>query len=134
MARRSPDEAILTALIAQLESQTTSDSYTEVPQGTAAPYVKLTLPTGRRMDTFGRFGASTLVDVDSITAGPSQQAGLRMRAAVLQALDSQEFSLSGHTMLGTAFEGSEYFAEMVQGVKHHHHVATFRVWTEQSTT
>lgn len=134
MARRSPDEAILTALVTQLDSATTSDSYTEVPQGTAAPYVKLTLPTSRRMDTFGRFGATTVVDVDSITAGPSQQPGLRVRHAAIEALDNQRLSVSGHAMLGTAWETNEYFAEMVQGVKHHHHVATFRVWTEQSTS
>jgi hypothetical protein len=133
-ARRSPDEAVLTALIARLTSQTTSASYTEVPQGTEAPYVKLTLPTGRRMDSFGRFGASTLVDVIAITAGASQLTGLRMRSAAITALDNQRLALTGHTMLGTAWDTNEYFAEMVQGVKYHHHVATIRVWTEQSTT
>jgi hypothetical protein len=133
-ARRSPDEGILTALVARLTSQTTSATYTEVPQGTAAPYHKVTLPTGRRMDTFGRFGASTVVDVASITEGPSQQAGVQMRSAAITALDNQRLAMTGHSMLGTAWETNEYFAEMVSGVKTHHHIASFRVWTEQSTT
>lgn len=134
MARRSPDEAILTALVTQLDSATTHDSYTVVPQGTAAPYLKLTLPTGRRMDTYGRFGASTVVDIDAITAGRSQQAGLRMREDAIEAVNAQALSLSGHTLLGTAWDTNEAFTEMVQGEQYHHHVASFRVWTEQSTS
>ena len=137
MARRSPDEAILTAVVAHLDAQTTSDTYTEVPQSTAAPYVKVTLVTGRREDTCGRFGAVTLIDADAVTAGPSQQLGTRMRNAVIQALNNltqQTLALSGHALLGTAWDLNEYFPEVVNGVKHHHHVASVRLWTEQSTS
>lgn len=124
----------MTALVTRLDSQTSHDSYTVVPQGTAAPYVQLSLPTARRADTYGRFGAWVTVDVDSITAGPSQQAGLRMREDTIEALNDQRLTLAGHTMIGSAWETNEGFPEVIQGQQYHHHVATFSVWTEQSTS
>lgn len=136
MARRPADEAVLTTVVARLTSQTTSATYTEVPQGTEPPYVQVSAVTATRQDTYGRWGEDTMVDVHAISAGPSQQAGSRMRKAAIQALDMQPSVLntSGHTVLGVRWSENEYYPEMVNGVKYHHHVATFRIWTEQSTT
>lgn len=134
MTRRAPDEQVLTAIVGRLESQTTTAVYTRVPQGTPAPYNKVTAITGRRTDTYGRLGKTMTVDVTSITQGFSQQAGLRQRDAVVRALDFQTLSMSGHGMLGLAYDTDTYFPEMVNAVETHHHVASFTVWTEQSSS
>jgi len=138
--RRLPDEALFAAIITALRADATvvatatRGSFTEVPQGTSAPYNKVQAPTASRTDTCGRWGASTVIDVDSVSAGDTQAPGLRMRAAVMSALHAQTLAMTGHTMLGVQWETSEYFPEVVNGLKYHHHVATFRVWTEQSST
>jgi hypothetical protein len=134
MARRSPDEAIVTAVIARLGSQTTSANYTDVPQGTVAPYRVVTLPAARRVDTCGRFGAASVMNVDSISAGPSVLPGVRLRDAAIQALNFQSLPMSGQAMLGLTWDTNEYFPEVVNGITHHHHVAVFSVWTEQSSS
>ena len=69
-----------------------------------------------------------------MSAGPSQQTGVRMRNAAIQALNNQTLATSGHTMIGTAWETNEYFAEVVNGLQYHHHVSSYRVWTEQSSS
>lgn len=132
-SRRQPDAQVLAAIVTQLRT-TTTPSYVEVPQGTAAPYNKITSVTGRRTDTYGRFGKTMTVDVDAVTLGESQLPGAQQRDAVVQALDFQRLSMSTHTMLGLSYDTDTYFPEIVNAVKYHHHVATFTVWTEQSSS
>jgi hypothetical protein len=57
-----------------------------------------------------------------------------MRSAVMQALNGQALATTGHTTLGCRWDMNEYFPEVVNGVQHHHHIATFFIWTEQSTS
>jgi hypothetical protein len=52
----------------------------------------------------------------------------------MSALHLTRPTVSGHTVLGTAFENGERFQETINGVITRHHVATFRVWTEQSSS
>ena len=136
--RTSPDEQVYAAVIARLRGASavttiaTGGVYSEVPQTALPPYAKVTVPVGSRLDTCGRFGANTVVDVDCVISGESQTAGVRLRSAVITALDNVKPSMVGHVALGTSLEGTAYFHEIVNGVKHHHHVATCRVWTEQA--
>lgn len=138
MSRQAPDEAVLTAIVARLRAvaavttTATSGTYTEVPQGTPPPYNVVSQISGARQDTCGKLGKTSLVDVMSISEGASQQPGARMRAAVIAALDLQNQTVTGHTMFGLAYEGDVYFAEIVNATKTHHHIASFRVWTEQA--
>lgn len=133
--RRAPDVDVLTAVIAGLQSVTTA-SYTEIPQGTTPPYVKITLVTGSRADTYGRFGKTITFDADCVTQGPSQYDGLTLRDGVVQALEDLNGStgMDGHLGQGLRLEGDQYFAEMVNGLKTHHHVASFWTWTQQSSS
>ncbi len=134
MSRRAPDQYAFTAIVSRLASATTAATYTEVPQGTMPPYVKLTSVAGLRTDTYGRFGKTMTFDLDAVTQGASQVLGLQMRDAAIQALDFQRLSTTGHTMLGLKYNTDTYFPEVVNAVKTHHHVATFECWTEQSSS
>jgi hypothetical protein len=62
--------------------------------------------------------------------GDSEAAGII--DAVMQALDGQKPTVTGHTIFGIAWENSERYREVVNGVVIRHHVATFRVWTGQA--
>lgn len=135
--RSSPDEALYGAVITQLRATAavtalaTGGAFSEVPPGTSAPYAKVNIATGRRLDTASRFGASTLIDVDAVSQGESQRTGLRLRSAIMAALNGQLLAMSGHSMLALIWDENTHFDEVVNGIKTHHHVATFRAWTEQ---
>lgn len=134
--RRPPDEPILTAFIDLLNGSTsvTGPNYTHVPQGTLPPYNQITLPSGSREDSYGTFGKTVLVDVHTVTQGASVQAGFRERAAVITALDFQRPTLTGgHEVRGLRIESETYFPEIVNAIETHHHVATFWVWTDQTS-
>ena len=138
--RRSPDEAILTAVVAALRASSgvtalaTNGIWNSVPQGTAFPYVEVTIPTSRREDTFSRYGADSTLDVKSISQAAGDQEGIRIREQVIGALNGQTLTLSGHTTLGLRWDTNERFEELVNGIRTRHHVASFLVWTEQSTS
>jgi hypothetical protein len=138
--RRSPVAAVIGAIVTTLKSSTgvtglaTGGVYNHVPQGTSYPYVVVSSPTGRRQDTFGRFGGETLIDIKAV----SQYQGDRDAANILdhcgRALDLQPLATTQHTTLGIAWETDDRFAEVVNGLVTRHHVATYRVWTEQSSS
>ena len=108
-------------------------TYTKVPQTTLKPYVQVSLPTGRRVDTASRYGAHTLVDVHAVTDGESERAGVRLRSQVIQALNAQTLALtSPHQMLGLSWETNVELDEVINGGTTFQHIATFRVWTEQT--
>jgi hypothetical protein len=138
--RRAADEALLTAIVTTLKATTgltalaTGGIYNNVPQDTPFPYVEVIAPTGRRQDTMGRYGAETLVDVKACSQGAGDQQGLRIRDQVIRALDMQHPTASEHTVLGIAWETNEKYDEVITGIRTRYHVATFRVWTEQSST
>jgi hypothetical protein len=140
MTRQSPNEAIAAAVVTQLRAHASvtalvsAQSYTDVPQTVTPPYVKVTFPTGRRLDTASRYGKHTLVDVIAVSQGTSKRAGLRIRDAAIQALNAQALSLTApHRLLGLTFETDADVDEVVNGVPTFHHIATFRAWTEQTS-
>lgn len=137
--RRSPDEAVLTAVVTTLRAAAgltalVTGVYNNVPQNTVYPYVEVTAPTAGRQDTMGRYGAATLVDVKAISQGFGDLDGVRIRDQVIRALDLQEPSAVAHTILGIAWDGNAKYDEVIGGVRTRYHVATFRVWSEQSST
>ncbi len=130
-------EAVLTAVVTTLKASAgvmalVTGVFNHVPQGTAYPYVQVTSPTDRRVDTMGRFGAETLVDVKVVSQAQGDQEAARVLDQCVRALDLQPLTLTDHAGLGIAWESSDRFAEVVNAVITRHHVATFRVWTEQS--
>ena len=142
--RRHSDQHVLTSIVTVLRASTgvtgiaSRGVHVEVPQGTSPPYVKIAGSiASRRADTQGRFGKQILIDVDSITQGDSQIAGLQLRDAACRALDFVHLTVSlstGQTLLGLAYESDTYYTEIVNAIKTHHHLASFRAWTEQSST
>lgn len=138
MARASAVEPVLTAIVAALKATSAVTAlvstriYNNVPPGTSYPYLEVTSPVDTREDTFGRFGASTLVDVKVISQALGDQEATRIVAACVTALDLTTPTLTDHTALGVAWDSTERFREVVNGVVTRHHVATFRVWTEQA--
>ena len=138
--RRSPVEAVLTGIVTALRASTgvsalaTGGIYNNVPQDTGYPYLVVTSPTDRRMDTMGRFGASVIVDLKAV----SQYQGDREAAQILdhcqRALNFQPPSTTGHQILGVTWDSSDRYQEVVNGIPTRTHVATFRAWTEQSSS
>lgn len=136
--RTSPVEAVLAGVVTTLKASTdvtdaaTGGVYNNVPQNTAFPYLEVTSPTDRREDAVGQLGASVLVDVKAVSQfrGDAEAAGII--DAAIQALNGTRPTVTGHTIFGIAWEQSERFREVINGVVTRHHVATFRVWTGQA--
>jgi hypothetical protein len=142
MARRSPITAVLTGVVTTLRASTdltaligsSTAVYNHVEQGATFPYVVVTSPTDRPMDTMGRFGVESLVDVKAISQYHGDKEAADIVNACVSALHFQRPTVSGHTVLGTAMENGERYHEIINGIVTRHHVATFRVWTEQSSS
>lgn len=140
MPRRNPDEAVIGAVVSALLASTgvtglvSTRVYNNVPQNTSYPLVRVTLPTTRRLDTWGRFGAEATVDVDVVSQAFGDLEGTRIIDQCVQTLDFTKPTLTGHASLGLAYDETARFAEMVNGVQTRHHVASFRYWTEQSSS
>jgi hypothetical protein len=138
--RRSSVEAVLTAIVSALKSSTgvtgvaTGGIYNNVPQNTPYPYVVVTSPTGRPSDTLGSLGSSVLVDLRAV----SQYAGDKEAAQIIdqcqRAINFQKPAVSGHRICALNLESEERYQELVNAIPTRHHVATFRVWTEQSSS
>jgi hypothetical protein len=100
MTRQPAEEAIATAVVATLRADAgvtalaSTRTYTRVPQTATKPYLAVSFPTARRMDTASRYGAHTLVDVSAVTEGESERTGVRLRSAVIQALNGQLLTLT----------------------------------------
>ncbi len=140
MARRDADEAVITFSVNTLKASggvvalVGDGIYNNVPEGTLPPYVEVKTPTAIRQDTFGRFGQQTLVDVRVVTASPGDLNGFRIRDQCRQALNNVVGTSVGHSILGTAWELNEQLEEMVGGIRTRTHIATFRIWTQQSSS
>lgn len=138
--RRVPTEVVITAIVAALRGSTgvtglaTGGAFNNVPQGTVPPYVEVTAPTDRREDTIGRFGAITFVDVKVVSQYAGDQEASRILDQCIRALDFQKPAMAGHTCLGLSWENSIRYSDVVSGLTTRYHVATCRVWTEQSST
>lgn len=140
--RRSPIEAVLTSVVSRLTASTgvtglaTNGVHTEVPQGlTGYDYVEVTSPAWSRADTYGRKGAHTLVQVKAVGSGPSKQKAIRILDQCVRAMTGSLPTASQHTVLSAEVEsGGVSYAELVNGVRVHHEVGMFRVWTEQSSS
>ena len=139
-ARRLSVEAILTAVVAALKADATvmalasGGIYNHVPQGTPCPYVEVSCPSHRRQDTCGRWGAETLIDVKVVSQALGDQEAARLLTACVSAVDAQKPTLVGHSALGITYDASDRFRDVVNAIVTRYHVATFRVWTEQSST
>lgn len=139
-ARTSPIEQVLTGVVSALKASGAVTAlvpaariYNNVPQDTTYPYLEVTSPTDRREDTFGRFGAIALVDVKAVSQFFGDREASRILDAVITALDLTTPTLTGHATLGLAWDSSDRFREVINGIVTRHHVATFRAWTEQAT-
>jgi hypothetical protein len=140
MPRRSADQVVIGGVVNALLGSTgvtglvSTRVYNNVPQNTAYPCIKVTLPTIRRTDTYGRLGATALIDVDVISQAFGDLEGAQILDQCVQTLNFTEPSLSGHHSLGLAWDETTRFAEVVNGIVTRHHVASFRYWTEQSSS
>lgn len=142
MARRSPITAVLTGVVSTLRADSdvlslvgsSTGVYNNVEPSAAYPYLVVMSPTDRPVDTMGRFGVETLVDVRAVSQYAGDKEAADIINAAVSALHFVKPAVSGHTVLGTAFENGERFQEVINGVITRHHVATFRVWTEQSSS
>ncbi len=138
--RRSPDEAVLSAIVTTLKASSgvtalvSTRIYNNVPQDTTYPYVVVTLPTTRRQDTWGRAGALGIVDFRVVSQTAGDQEGIRVLDQINRVLDQTKPNLSGHSTLGLAWDQTERYSEVVNGIQTRHHVASCRAWTEQSST
>ena len=140
MPRRSPDAVVIGGVVNTLLASTgvtgsvSTRIYNHMDQNTAYPCIKVTLPMTHRYDTLGRFGAWATVDVDVISQNFGDLEGAQILDQVVRALDFQRPTLSGHTSLGLAFDETNRFSESINGIVTRHHVASFRYWTEQSSS
>ena len=140
--RRSPLTAVLTGVVGTLRASTgltaligsTTAVYNNVDPGAVFPYVVVMSPTDVPQDTMGRFGVSSLVDVKAVSQYPGDKEAADIVNQCVQALHFQRPTITGHTMLGMNYETGERFQEVINGIVTRHHVATFRVWTEQSSS
>lgn len=140
MPRRSPDQVVVGAVVNALLASTgvtdlvSTRVYNNVPQNTAYPFIRVTLPVTRREDTWGRFGALATVDVDVVSQGFGDLEGSQVLDQIVRTIDFTRPTLSGHTSLGLAWDETNRFAESINGITTRHHVASFRYWTEQSSS
>jgi hypothetical protein len=132
-------EAVLTSVIAALKNSTgvtglaTGGIYNDVPQGTTFPYVEVTSPTTRKVDTFGRFGAETIVNVKAVSQARGDQDAMRILDQCIRTLNFATLSLqSPQASLGITWENSDRYLEVVNGIPTRHHVGIFRAWSEQT--
>jgi hypothetical protein len=143
--RRSPTQAVLTAVVSRLQSTTGVTGraprgvYAHVPQATpiassSDAYVVVAAVTGSRQDTYGRLGMQTLLQVRGVTVGDSLLPGVQLRDHVQRALTASAVTASEHTVLGLSLDGEESYTEILNGLSVHHHVSLVRVWTEQTTS
>jgi hypothetical protein len=140
MPRRNPDEAVIGGVVTALLASTgvtglvSTRVYNNVPHNTTYPLVKVTLPTTRRSDTYGCFGAEATVDVDIVSQAFGDLEATRILDQCVRTLDFTRPTLSGHTSLGLRFDETARYSEMVNGIQTRHTVASFTYWTEQSSS
>lgn len=138
--RRSPIRAVLRGFVTTLRASTevtgrVEGVYNNVPQGTGYPYIEVSAPTSRRVDTWGILGSEALIDVKVVSQYRGDDEADEIMDYCIRALDLKEPVLTdGHRMLGIAWDSGERFKETVNGVATRYHVGTFRAWSEQTTS
>lgn len=148
MIRRSLVEPVIGAVVTLLRASTSvtglaaGGAHNNVPQGTAKPYVEVTVPFDQRVDTFGRFGSQSSVTLKVVTQDSDlargDLQGIRLMNACIQALGGQGGSntialSSPYAGLGISWDSCERYTETVNGVTTRYHVGQFRVWAEQTS-
>jgi hypothetical protein len=141
MIRRSNVDPIIAATVTTLRASSgvtalcpASKIWNDIPPDTARPYIEVTVPSNRRVDTLGRFGGECLLEVHVVTDHEGDQEGNRLLDQCIQALDFTHPTLVGHTMLGLAWDDSVAYPETVNSIKVHHHIGSYRAWAEQSSS
>ena len=137
--RRSPVEAVIGAVVTALKASTgvmalATGVYNHVPQETAYPYLVVSSPSDARMDTFGRYGATVLVNVRAVSQAMGDREGARLMDQCIRTLDFQPLATTQHTTVGVNWDAGDRYPEVVNGIQTRHHVGSFRVWTEQSSS
>jgi hypothetical protein len=127
-------EAVYDALnVAGMTALATGGVFTNVPQATAFPYVRIESPVESRFDTMGRAGKelSISVHVFSTYAGPTQAAVILSKA--IELLHYQALTIAGHDTVTVQYEsGQDVGDEVINGVTVYHYVAVFNVMVQQS--
>lgn len=138
--RRSPVEHVLTGIVTALKNSTgvtglaTGGVYNNVPQDTPYPYVVVTCPSDLRQDTAQRYGAELMVDVKAVSKYPGDKEGAQILDQCMRTLHFQPPTTTQHAVLGIRYDTGERYSEVVNGLVIRHHVASFYVWSEQSTS
>jgi hypothetical protein len=139
--RRSPVESVLTAVVSTLKGSTGvmglvsgTGVYNHVEQGALFPYVVVSSPTDRRVDTFGRFGAEMLVNAQVVSQSRGDKEASQILDQVIRTLNFAVLPTTQHTSIGISWDASERYSETINGVQTRYHVGMFRVWTEQSSS
>lgn len=139
--RRSPVETVLTTVVGALRASSgvtgqvgSTGIYNHVDQGAAMPYIVVSSPVDRRVDTVSQFGAETMVTVQVVSQARGDQEASRVLDHCIRALDFATLGTTGHTSFGCSWENNERYSETINGVQTRYHVGIFRVWTGQSST
>jgi hypothetical protein len=139
--RRSPVETVLTSVVSALRSSTglaalvsSTGVYNNVEQGASFPYVAVTSPSDRRVDTMSRFGAELVVNTQVVSQARGDKEASQILDQVIRALNFATLATTQHVALGITWENSERYSETINGVPTRYHIGMFRVWTEQSST
>jgi hypothetical protein len=137
--RRSPVEAVLTAVVGTLRGSTgltglisSTGIYNNVDQGAALPYAVVSSPTDRRMDTIGQLGSEVLVNVLVASQARGDKEAAQILDQAIRALNFSVLPTTQHDTFGCAWENSERYSDTINGVTTRYHVGIFRVWTGQS--
>lgn len=139
--RRSPVEHVIRAVVTTLRASTgltaligsTTSVYNNVEQGATMPYVVVSSPSDRRVDT-SRFGAETLLNVQACSQFRGDAEAAQVMDQCVRALNFAVLPTTQHATLGCAWDNSERYSETINGVQTRYSVGMFRVWTEQSST
>jgi hypothetical protein len=139
--RRSPVETVLTSVVSALRASTgltalvsSTGVYNNVEQGASFPYVAVTSPSDRRVDTFGRFGSELVVNTQVVSQARGDKEASQILDQVIRALNFATLATTQHTALGITWDNSDRYMETINGVPTRYHIGMFRVWTEQSSS
>lgn len=128
--------AVQQAVYSALTSDTTLQAllgnpprvYDHVPQDTAFPYVVIGQATTRSFDTKTEDGMEQTLTVHTWSRYRGIKETKQIMGAIVDALDQQSLSLTGHTLIQLRFEFSDTFLDE-DGLTHHG-VQRFRAVTE----
>lgn len=127
-------DAVFDALnVAGMTALATAGVFTNVPQGTAFPYVRIDSPVESRLDTMGRAGKTVSISVHAFSnyAGPTKAAEMLSKAVEL--LHYAALTVAGHSVIAVQYQGgNDAGDEIVNGVTVYHYVGTFDVMVQQS--